>query len=186
MRPVGVPHPSAGRFAEQGMPPTSKRSHCMTPWDFYHEFVLQNFWMFKEDRGSIFKAFNAAIAAFQLADHFYKYLKKTRPDLVSVWRNYEEFLIHLGKIEPAFVTVQTIATAYKHLYLYAAPHYEASSAGALRAITSRELSFGDPGDDREEYPPEKVVLKRKDGTTVEFYDCLRQVVNMWPKLLSPR
>jgi hypothetical protein len=92
-------------------------------------------------------------------------------------------LIHLGTIEPAFKTAQTVATAYKHQYLYKA-HYEASSPGALRAIVSRELSLGDLDDDREEYPPEKVVLKLKDGTTVDFYACLQQVVdNMGPKLL---
>jgi hypothetical protein len=48
------------------MPPTSERPPRtiirMTPSDFYDEFVLQNFWMLKEDRGSICKAFNAAIA----------------------------------------------------------------------------------------------------------------------------
>jgi hypothetical protein len=142
---------------------------------------LDKFYEFEQDRGSVRKAFNAAIPAFQLVDHFYKYFEETAPSVISAWRDRDAFLIHLGATEPAFITVQSVATAYKHLYIYAL-HYDGGSPGALRSVVSSDTSFGDMGGDNT--APIEVVWKRKDGTSVVFYECLRRVVeDMWPKLL---
>jgi hypothetical protein len=68
----------------------------MTPWAFYRELVWPNFWMFGEDRGSIVKAFNAAIPAVQLADHFYYYFEMAA--LVARRQSLDRILLQSHRI----------------------------------------------------------------------------------------
>lgn len=45
----------------------------MAPYDFFYAFVLENVEEFRDETSSIRRAFNAAVSAFQLADHVFAY-----------------------------------------------------------------------------------------------------------------
>jgi hypothetical protein len=154
----------------------------MTPWEYYDEFVNPNFHDFENARGDLRMAFNAAVSAFQLGDHFYRYFRRNDPRIVERWKDTRALHQYLRHIEPAFGTVQSVATAYKHLYL-AAAHYDTSSPGAVRAVTLPHLGL--LIEDRLHVEdPREVVVTRRDGSEVVLYDCLRRVVrNMWPQVM---
>lgn len=75
-----------------------------------------NFDEFAERADDIRLGFNASVAAFQQADIFLAYYREHEPSRVDAWRRKEDFFKHLATRDPGFLTVQSVATAYKHLY----------------------------------------------------------------------
>jgi hypothetical protein len=86
-----------------------------TPISFYKWFVVPNL----EDLDKpddIRRGFNATIPAFQLADIMYFFYKRNDPSKVSSWKTKRDLLRTLVKRESNFIIIQSVATAYKHLY----------------------------------------------------------------------
>jgi hypothetical protein len=101
-----------------------------TPQDYFDCFVRPNFDEFYFSSDDLRLAFNASVSAFQQADIFWQFYDRNNPQALTGWPSYKEFLKDLSWREPAFLTVQSVATVYKHFYA-AGSHYEIGSPGAV-------------------------------------------------------
>lgn len=151
-----------------------------TPRSFYELFVIPNMEDYRGQPDDVRLGFNAALSAFQLADIFYAFYQRERPAVVSRWTKLKDLHIHLTSVEPCYLTVQSVATVYKHLYANHG-HYEVGTPGALwgvslpRAEVKLESTWGDATD---------VLVKRRKGDTVSLMNALNRVVDeMWPNFL---
>lgn len=162
----------------------------MTPEQFFESFVEGNSDDCHAMPGDIRRAFNAAVAASHLADHYFAFNKRHNPSVVAAFPSIGPFVEHLSnKTGGAFRDIRSISNAYKHLYTNIDPKMEVySSVNSTGAIESINL----PGDDdlisiSEEYSGNtaaeedkyKVVFTRKDGTTSEFLPILTTFVDYW-------
>jgi len=55
----------------------------MTPDAYFEAFVQDNYSDYVENPGSVRRAFNAAVSASHLADHYFEYYKKNDPERVK-------------------------------------------------------------------------------------------------------
>ena len=152
-----------------------------TPRSFYALFVAPNFYDYLDDPTDIRRGFNASVSAFQLADIMYAFYKKNDPSKISLWPKKRDLLIDLGKRERLFITIQSVATAYKHLYTDGA-HYEVASRGPARiSVPTRKTEL----ESAEAYNSKgDVIVRRLDGTEVSLTAALTAVVNnLWPSVL---
>ncbi|ESY30025.1 hypothetical protein X749_14355 [Mesorhizobium sp. LNJC391B00] len=128
------------------------------------------------------RGFNACLSAFQLADIFYAFYERENPAMVAQWPNKEKLLRHLCSLEPSFLTIQSVATVYKHLYAIKG-FYEVGTPGALWGVKipgeDIEIETDFQGDDKGD-----VLVRRRDGSVVSLTTALRRVVvEMWPTFL---
>lgn len=153
-----------------------------TPWLFYQFFVHPNYCEFAATPNDIRLGFNASVAAFQQADIFYAYYKRHDPSRIAKWPKKKDFLVFLENRDPHFLTVQSVATAYKHLYPEGG-HYEVGSPMALWGIvyppdqTEILMEWGSGGEG-------EVVVRRKNKSEVFLKAALETVVcKLWPQVL---
>lgn len=152
-----------------------------TPHSYYELFVRPNFWDYLETPDDARLGFNAAVSAFQLADVFHAFYTREDPEIVRPWKKPKSLHIHLSKLEPHYLTVQSVATVYKHLYAKGG-HYEVGSPGAVWGLSI-------PGEEIElesdwEGSASDVLVRRRDGSTVSLTLALGKVVDeMWPGFL---
>jgi len=160
----------------------------MTPISFFEAFVEGNALDCHNEPGDVRKAFNAAVSASHVADQYFKYCKRHRPDAVSVFQNLGEFVEHLcNETSGAFRDIRSIANAYKHLYTNPEggdnAYSSVDSTGSINAvqfpdeeeIATVEEDYETQGsNDRGRM---KVVFIRKDGTKSEFLPVLDRVVD---------
>ena len=154
----------------------------MTPTEHFQSFVEGNFEDCSANPGCIRRAFNAAVAASHLADHFFNFNSRHNPQAVASFATIGPYVAHLAQLTSgAFRDIRSIANAYKHLYTDVdarmAAHSNINSSGSIDSI---DLS-GDPELTRvsEEYDVGRyaVVFTRKDGSTLEFLPVLERVVD---------
>jgi hypothetical protein len=153
-----------------------------TPWLFYQFFVYPNYFEFETHPDDVRLGFNASVAAFQQADIFYAYCERHDPSRISAWPELRDFLIFLGKSDPNFLTVQSAANVYKHLYVTGA-HYEIGSPMALWGVVYPPdqvevvLQWGESTED-------EVIVRRKGKPHVSLRTALKSVVcELWPAIL---
>jgi hypothetical protein len=153
-----------------------------TPWAFYDFFVYPNYAEFLDKPNDIRRAFNASLSAFQQADIFYSYYKRHDPSAISTWPSKKQLLIDLGSREPHFVTVESVATVYKHLYAKAV-HYNVGSPRDLWGVgikrgTAVEINWS-PG-----VSTDQVVVRQRGAKEVVLKEALEAVVEqLWPQVL---
>jgi hypothetical protein len=155
----------------------------MTPDDFFEDFVQGNYEDYLLNQGSIRHAFNAAVPASHLADHYLKYYRKNDPSKVSSFEGEKigDFVEYLSKkTKGCFRDIRSISNAYKHLYTS-----DISSVGSPGAIES--ISFHDKALNVKnlstEFANSKVVYTRKDGRKIDFLPTLETVIKVWEELL---
>ena len=163
----------------------------MTPDIFFEQFVQGNYEDYRSNVDCIRRAFNAAVSASQLADHYLNYYKKNDPSKLESFSfdNISGFIEYLSiNTKDCYRDIRSIATAYKHLYI--ADIWTIASPGVIESI-----SF--PGNKSkiktiaEEWTKDsdtteiksKVVYTRKDGKQIDFLPTLETVVKFWEKLL---
>jgi hypothetical protein len=157
-----------------------------TPRDFYDFFVHPNYTEFLQTPLDIRRGFNASLSAFQQADIFYAYYKRHDPSQIRTWPSKKALLIDLGKREPHFVTVQSVAAVYKHLYAKQA-HYNVGSPADLWGVgvkrgTTVEVRWGGGNSNINE-----VVVRRRGAKEVALVEALKAVVEqLWPQILPQR
>jgi hypothetical protein len=154
-----------------------------TPRSYYEIFVHPNFEDYLAHRSDIRFAFNACVPAFQLADVMFEYYGvKNLPSKLSKCTTTTKLHKRLTRIEPAFLTIQSIATAYKHLHPKGS-FYEIGSPMALWGLTlpADNLNLSSMGTER---LLEDVIVRRKRGPDVSLTKALTSVVeSMWPSIL---
>lgn len=154
----------------------------MTPREFFESFVEGNLEDCQEDPGSVRRAFNAAVSASHVADHWYTFNQRHNPQIAARFENIGHFVEHLTQATSgAFRDVRSVANAYKHLYTDSSTKHGAystiDSSGAITSvgelggseIVSIEQEYGDASS--------KVVFTRRDGSTLEFLPVLEKVVD---------
>jgi hypothetical protein len=153
-----------------------------TPWLFFEYFVKPNYEEFTERPDDIRLGFNASVTAFHQADIFIAYYRKREPSRVAEWPYKKDFLKYLAAREPNFLTVQSVATAYKHLY----PRGEFHEIGSPMAL---EGVMYQPGNveivrDWGASSHGEVVVRRRTKSQVSLKTALEGVVcKMWPSVL---
>lgn len=155
----------------------------MTPDDYFDAFVKGNQCDFHGNRGSVRAAFNAAIAASHMADHYLGYNKEHSPDSrFPDTKSLLEYATHAT--DGAFRYIREIANAYKHLYVDGDASVE--SAGCVVSISIPapggevlEITGGEEHEDAG-----RVYINLGDGIVKEFQPLLDSVVTFWEGLLS--
>jgi len=167
----------------------------MTPDEFFEAFVRGNHEDCEQHPGCIRRAFNAAVSASHLADHYFAYFQKHDQLRVKSFKKIGDFVEYLSNnTGGCFQNIRSISNAYKHLYTSIDPkkaaHSSISSTGAIESV-----SFVDKDAEvqmlEEEWTEDskcsnsklKVVFTRKDGQRIEFLPTLDTVIEFWEKLL---
>jgi len=167
----------------------------MTPGEFFEAFVQGNHEDCQQHPGCVRRAFNAAVSASHLADHYLAYYQKHDQSKVKSFKTIGDFVQHLSKnTSGCFRDIRSISNAYKHLYTSIDPgkavHSSISSTGAIESISlvdedaevkmlAEEWTAASKGSDLNP----KVLFTRKDGQRIEFLPTLYTVLEYWEKLL---
>src|SRR5690606_495091 len=161
----------------------------MTPREFFESFVEGNLEDCQEDPGSVRRAFNAAISASHLADHWLTFNKSHSAGVVAAFKYIGPIVEHLSQsTSGAFRDIRSVANAYKHLYTDSSSkhgaHSTIDSSGAITAV--EQLGGSEIVKVEEQYAEtsSKVVFTRRDGSTVEFLPALDQVVGYWRTIIT--
>src|SRR5690606_39843307 len=88
----------------------------MTPTQFFESFVEGNQFDCEENPGCVRRAFNAAVSASHLADHYFEFSRRNNPDAVKHFPSIGKFVEHVSnQTSGSFSDVRTIAKAHTHL-----------------------------------------------------------------------
>lgn len=155
----------------------------MTPDQYFEAFVQGNYDDFANDLSCVRKAFNAAISASHMADHYFMYNIRHDPSKISGFETIGAFVNHISiKTNKYFKDIRSIGNAYKHLYTGANPNYSKhSSISSTGSIETVQLTSNNIQIVSEEAA--KVVYTKKSGEQMDFFPALKEVVNFWKQKL---
>jgi len=156
----------------------------MTPDQYFEAFVQGNYDDYIENKGCVRRAFNAALSASHMADHYFLYYKSHNSSKVSQFKTIGIFVNHISNnTNEYFKDIRSIANAYKHLYTGHNPKYSQyssiSSAGTIEAVKLTGGNIKNVGEGIS-----KVVYTRKSGQQFDFFPALEVVVQYWDKEFS--
>jgi hypothetical protein len=148
----------------------------MTPEDFYYNFVKENFDDFIEKEECVRRGFNAAVAVFHMADHYYNYCKRNAPEKVKRFPKIKDYYVYLSQKNQYFQDIQGIANAYKHLYQRkpGAPYVTINSAGSIESVSAHNLKI--ELDESQKYV---AYCNTKSGERIRLSVALKSVIEMW-------
>lgn len=168
----------------------------MTPYQFFEAFVEPNYEDCAQNPGCVRRAFNAAVSASHLADHYFTYFQTHDPVKNNGIKNIGEFVEHLSKeTSGCFCDIRSISNAYKHLYTSRdskkAVYSSVSSTMAIESIELteeiseiRKIEEAWPEDSTDNASFSKVIYTRKDGRQLDFLPTLDKVIQFWNKKLQ--
>ncbi len=164
------------------------------PEEFFESFVLGNFEDFSANPGCVRRAFNAAVSASHLADHFLSFNARHDPHLVNGFRTIGTLTEHISsRTGGAFRDIRSISNAYKHLYTDSDPrtatYSSVTSSGTVDVVFDSdeadiegvETHFFDGGDEGDKG---RVIYTRKDGTQGDLLSALSAVIAYWQEEFS--
>ncbi len=162
----------------------------MVPEEFFEAFVLGNYDDFKKNPDCVRRAFNAAVAASHLADHYLSFYKHKSPERVKMYEKIGDYVEHISKsTKNYFRDIRSIANAYKHLYTGKeeryAKHSSISSAGTIESIQFVGEELENISEEFAELNTSKnvVVYTRKSEEQLQFKTALNVVIDFWQKEL---
>jgi hypothetical protein len=148
-----------------------------TPLTYYEQFVVPNYEDYLAHAGDIRLGLNACLTASQLADVVIA-CQAEDPARIGNWNTTKALRVELCRREPYFNTIQSAATAYKHLHTRGA-HYIIRTAGSLQSVSVRHLGRMDAA-----LPQRDVIVRYNNGAFVSLNAALEAVVRkLWPPLL---
>ena len=156
----------------------------MTPDQYYEAFVIGNYEDYKNNPGCLRRAFNAAVSASQMVDHYFQYYRRHNPSKINHFNKIGDFISHISnKINGYFKDIRSTANAYKYLYTGANPRYKQySSISSMGTIETIQLTSGTIQELHEEYlngEDSKIVYTTKTGEQFDFLPALNSVVEFW-------
>ncbi|PDT75095.1 hypothetical protein [Bradyrhizobium sp. C9] len=158
-----------------------------TPLLYYDLFVVPNFEDYIARANDIRLAFNACVPAAQQADIMFAYYRREDRSKISRWGSLKALHIDLCKREPSFVTILSIAAAYKHLHARGT-HYDISTGGSLdyfRSPKTGDLTSSWEREGETTWRPD-IIVNKLDGSKASLTQALTAVVrNLWPSVLPP-
>ena len=167
----------------------------MTPDQFFIGFVQGNYDDYSQHPESIRRAFNAAVSASHMADHYFTYYREHEPDKIKSFSKIGDFVEYLSReTNECFRDIRSISNAYKHLYTSADPqkgkHSSVSSTGAIETVTIddfdsdlKQLEEGFIDEVDETQNASKVIFTRKDDKRAEFLPVIKEVMEFWNDFL---
>jgi hypothetical protein len=157
---------------------------AMNPYDFYSAFVQENYYDFSNEPDNIRKGINAAVSAFHMADHYFNYYKRNDPSKIAPYNKRADFLRHIEGRSRYFVDIQSIANAYKHLYLDSSQSYVSiASAGCIESIIFEQDNITVDGCGQDDKGNFIVIYTTTSSQKVKLLEALKDVVNMWSNFL---
>lgn len=157
----------------------------MNPNRFFSVFVEKNFEDFDNDPGNVRKGLNSAISTFHMADHYYNYYEKNNPSKIDSYGNRTNFLKHLSNKSKYFNDIQSIANAYKHLYTDSnESHVTVSSTGTIEFIEFDQDNVKVDGCEEDDNGNIIVIYTTKNSQKVKLLVALKDVIDMWNKILN--
>lgn len=159
----------------------------MTPDMFFSAFVEGNAEDYFSEPSSVRKAFNVSIAASHMADQYFEYYKRHKPEVLADLGTFGDFIQFISnKTDGAFRDIRSISNVYKHLYSDSNKRRDQYSVidsnGAIDTITLTE-------DDRElesiycDYQNSTVCFTRKSSDVINFGPQIKRVVDFWSVFL---
>ena len=86
----------------------------MTPEQYFEAFVHGNYEDYVNNQGCVRRAFNAAISASHMADHWFEYSKRHDPSKISQFSKIGDLVSHISSnTNGYFKDIRSIANAYK-------------------------------------------------------------------------
>lgn len=162
----------------------------MTPDDFFIAFVEENYQDSCSNPGCVRRAFNSAISASHLADHYFNYHKKYTPDIVYSYKKIGDFVNFITKnTDNYFRDIRSIANAYKHLYTGLDARYKKyssiSSTGAIESLCLIDINLEEIFEEFNENinSTNVVIYTRKNGEKIRYQKAIEVVINFWNKHL---
>jgi hypothetical protein len=155
-----------------------------TPRFFFENFVQENYNDSEQHPESIRYAFNAAISAAHLADHYWEYYKKYDPSKMD-YKNLQELRNHVNnETEGDYNHILSLANAYKHLYEREnQAHWTLASPGVLQCINLDKNNSDIHSIEFESENDTKLVFTCIDGTKNNFLNTLSSVIKFWDEFL---
>lgn len=150
----------------------------MTPGDFLWAFVDGNYYDFEENRDSVRHGFNAALAAFSLADHVINYYKRKNPSMLGCFEKKKDYYEFLTNKCPSFRDVRSVANVYKHLYQQQTTSSIAST-GSIEVLSASRMTVEVNWDIEESGGQGEVCFRTKDGQTKKLMPAIEDVIEMW-------
>lgn len=158
----------------------------MNPHAFYRAFVEANYDDFLNEPDNVRKGINAAVSAFHMADQYYFYYQKNDPIKISSYKDRDNFLKYLASKSKYFNDIQSIANAYKHLYLNSSKsHVSIASTGCIESIGFRQHNITIDGCERDNALNYIVIYTTKTSKKIKLLIALKAVVDMWDKIINP-
>ena len=157
----------------------------MNPYDFYSAFVEGNYCDFCNDPGNVRKGINAAVSAFHMADQYFYYYEKNDPSKIATYNDRTDFLKYLASKSKYFNDIQSIANAYKHLYLDCSKsHVFIASTGSIESIIFEKDSITVDGCEKSDEGNYIVIYTTKHSQKIKLTEALKDVVDMWSKIIN--
>ncbi len=172
-----------------------KRAMGTTPENYFENFVYANYIDCQSNKWSVRYAFNAAVSASHLADHYYNYYMKHDKSKIKEFKKLGDFIEFISdNTNGCFKDIRSISNAYKHLYSSTNPqkatYWSVSSPGVLESILFNvkglplkqiEENYTSIADEDNLEP--RVVFTRTDGSRVDFFKTLEAVIDFWNRIL---
>jgi hypothetical protein len=149
----------------------------MTPDEFFHGFVLENYEDWKDAPHSIRRAFNVSVSAFHLADHYFRYYKRRDQEFAAQFKELGDFQAALTARTPSFKIIQDMANAYKHLYTRAS--CSIASGGSIESLSYDGQTIEEDWREDGTAFAGFIVIRRRDKSVVEFAPAIDAVVEIW-------
>jgi len=156
----------------------------MNPYDFFCAFVEENYYDFYKEPDNVRKGINAAVSAFHMADQYFNYYEKNDPSKISGLKGRKDFLKYLANKSKYFTDIQSIANAYKHLYLNSNLSYVSiASTGCIESIIFEKDGITVDGCGQVDNGKFVVIYTTKKSKKIKLLEALEEVVSMWSKIL---
>lgn len=162
----------------------------MTPYEFYDVFLSENYEDWKNEPDSIRKAFNVAVSAFHLADHYCLFHQRKSAAFLQRYKEkndvgLNEFRSDLELCQPLFKVIRDMANAYKHLYTRGTT-CSIDSTGAIECVEYNGESIEQDWSDASADSVAEIVIRHDDGSVTNFHTAIEGVMEMWREIIHQK
>jgi hypothetical protein len=148
----------------------------MTPDIFFIDFVEEDYKDWRQSPGSLRRAFHAAVSAYHMTDHYYRYHSRYDPGFRQKYPQLTSFQVELDNNISRFRAIQGMVNAYKHLYTF--PRCAVGSPGAIESIEYNGVEIYS-GYDVESDSFLDVMITHRDGTETKFSEAIEEIIEFW-------
>ncbi len=90
----------------------------MTPDNYFETFVFGNYEDCQQEKGNIRYAFNAAVSASHMADHYYTFYKKHDQSKIKQFKNLGDFVEYLQIKLMVVFKILEVSLMHTNIYIH--------------------------------------------------------------------